>query len=86
MENSTLLAERSSTVYNRLNKHGNDDILLIFIKLIGCVDLVLFCLYCALYVSDRKTIQMADTDVFVPGNHRVYENIEINYFAAQENQ
>lgn len=82
VENNTLLAEKSSTIHNRLNKPGNKDIFLISIILIGSVDLVLFCFYCAWYMYDRKTIQTADTDIFVPGNNRVYENIEINYLAA----
>lgn len=82
-ENTTMMAE-NSTDYENL-RSTDKAILLIYIKLFGCVDLVLFCLYCAVSIYDRKSNRMIDIPIIVFKPNRVYENIEIDYFQALEN-
>lgn len=82
-ENTTMMAENSTD--NENLRSTDNAILLIYIKLFGCVDLVLFCLYCAVSMYDRKSNQMIDIPIIVFKPNRVYENIEIDYFQALGN-
>lgn len=82
-ENTTMKTENSTD--SKKLKSTDNYILLIFIKLFGCVDLVLFCLYCAVSIYDSKTNKMIDTHAIVFRPNRIYENIEIDYFQALEN-
>lgn len=70
---------KNSTDNENLRSTDND-ILLIYIQLFGCVDFVLFCLYCVVSIYDRKMNKMADSHAIIFRPNRVYENIEIDYF------
>uniref|UniRef100_A0A8W8JI24 Uncharacterized protein n=1 Tax=Magallana gigas TaxID=29159 RepID=A0A8W8JI24_MAGGI len=83
-ETTTKMAENSTD--SEIEKPTDNDILLIYIKLIGYIDLVLFCLYCAVSIYDRKTNKTVDIHAIVFRPNRVYENIEIDFFQALENQ
>lgn len=78
------MAENSTD--SEIEKPTDNDILLIYIKLIGYIDLVLFCLYCTVSIYDRKTNKTVDIHAIVFRPNRVYENIEIDFFQALENQ
>uniref|UniRef100_K1PXJ5 Multiple epidermal growth factor-like domains 6 n=1 Tax=Magallana gigas TaxID=29159 RepID=K1PXJ5_MAGGI len=53
-DNTTMMAKNSTD--NENLRSTNNDILLIYIKLFGCIDLVLFCLYCAVFLYDRPLV------------------------------
>uniref|UniRef100_A0A8W8JGL9 Uncharacterized protein n=1 Tax=Magallana gigas TaxID=29159 RepID=A0A8W8JGL9_MAGGI len=82
-DNTTMMANNSTD--NKNPRVTDNDILLIYIKLFGCIDLVLFCLYYGVSLYDRKSDQMTDIPIIVFKPNRVYENIEIEYFQAPEN-
>lgn len=65
---------------SEIEKLIDNDILLIYIKFIGYIDLVLFCLYCIVFIYDCKINKMVDIYVIVFRLNRVYENIEIDFF------
>lgn len=83
-DNTKLMAKNSTD--NENPRSTDNDILLIYIKLFGCIYLVLFSLYCAVSVYDRKSNEMIDIHIIVFKPNRVYENIEIEYFQAPENK
>lgn len=64
------------------------EILLPFIQIIGCVDIILLCAYLALCIHDRtgqeKTMDTSSPRQHVPGRSTAYENIEFASFSVSE--
>lgn len=69
--------------------HPNSkEILLLFIKIIGSVDIILLCAYLALCIHDRtvqeKTMDSGSPRPSFPGRSTAYENIEFASFSVSE--
>lgn len=66
----------------------SEEILLLFITIIGCVDIILLCGYLALCVHDRtgqeKTMDTSTPRPNFPGRSTAYENIEFASFSVSE--
>lgn len=59
------------------------------IKIFGCVDILLICIYSAVCIYDRQqhqTLEMVGSNESVPGNNSAYENAEIFFLSATGNQ
>lgn len=60
--------------------------ILLFIRIIGCLDILLLCAYLAVCIHDRtgreKTIDIASTRSNFPGRSTAYENIEFASFSV----
>lgn len=95
MENSTipylentLLTEKNQTdEINELSSTANDNIILC-IRILGCVDILLICMYSAVCIYDRQhwTLDMVDSNENVPRNNSTYENVEIFFLSPTGNQ
>lgn len=76
------------TTMSNLILPNSEEILLLFIKIIGCVDIILFCVYLALCIHDRtgqeKTMDTASPRPNFPGRSNAYENIEFASFSVSE--
>lgn len=73
---------------SNLIKPNPNEILLLFIIIIGCVDIILLCAYLALCIHDRtgqdKTMDRASLRPNFPGRSTAYENIEFASFSVSE--
>lgn len=76
------------TTMSNLIKPKSKEILLLFIKIIGCVDIILLCAYLALCIHDRtgqeKTMDSGSPRPNFPGRSTAYENIEFASFSVSE--
>lgn len=65
------------------------NLLLLFIQIIGCLDIMLSCAYLTLCIHDRagqeKTMDMASPRPNCPGHNTAYENIEVASFSVSGN-
>lgn len=91
--NSTLskdintLSTEASTGRVKVQSRTTNDTLLVFINLIGCVDIILLCLYFAVCMYDRRhrTLQTIEINNAHTGNNTLYENIEIFFLPPTGN-
>lgn len=91
--NSTLskdintLPTEASAVRVKVQSSTTNDILLVFINLIGCVDIILLCLYFAVCIYDRRhrTLQTIEINNAHTGNNTLYENVEIFFLPPTGN-
>lgn len=76
-----------ATMSNLIQPNPNE-IVLLFIKIIGCVDIILLCAYLALCIHDRtgqdKTMDTSSLRQNFPGRSTAYENIEFASFSVSE--
>lgn len=76
------------TTMSNLILPNSKEILLLFIKIIGCVDIILLCAYLALCIHDRtgqeKTMDSGSPRPNFPGRSTAYENIEFASFSVSE--
>lgn len=76
------------TTMSNLMQSESKEILLLFIKIIGCVDIILLCAYLAVCIHDRsgqeKTMDIASPRPNFPGRNTAYENIEFASFSVSE--
>lgn len=88
--NYTLYISRKSleTTMPNLIHPKSKEILLLFITIIGCVDIILLCAYLALCIHDRtgqeKTLDTSTPRPNFPGRSTAYENIEFASFSVSE--
>lgn len=86
--NSYISGTSLGTTMSNLILPNSEEILLLFIKIIGCVDIILFCVYLALCIHDRtgqeKTMDTASPRPNFPGRSNAYENIEFASFSVSE--
>lgn len=65
------------------------NLLLLFIRIIGCLDIILLCAYLTLCIYDRagqeKTMDVASPRLNFPGRSAAYENIEVASFSVSGN-
>lgn len=82
--NNTVLTEKS----REHEKTQQSNTVILCIKIFGCVDILLICIYSAVCIYDRQhqTLEMVDTNECVPGNNSTYENAEIVFLSATGNQ
>lgn len=73
------------TAMSNFMQPKSKEILLLFITIIGCVDIILLCAYLALCIHDRtgqeKTTDTASSRPNFPGRNTAYENIEFASFS-----
>lgn len=86
---TTLITGNSlETTMPNLIHPKSKEILLPFIQIIGCVDIILLCAYLALCIHDRtgqeKTMDTSSPRQHVPGRSTAYENIEFASFSVSE--
>lgn len=88
VENNTLSMETNNTDTNKQQPRTVNTKIIMCIQIFGCVDIFLICSYLALCLYDRqhRTIGMERTYYNVPGNNSTYENAEIFFISATENQ
>lgn len=76
------------TTMSNVMQPNSKEILLLFIKIISCVDIILLCTYLALCIHDRtgqqKTMDTASPRPNVPRRSTAYENIEFASFSVSE--
>lgn len=76
------------TTVSNLIQLNSKEILLLFIIIIGCVDIILLCAYLALCIYDRtgqeKTMDKGSPRPNFPGPSTAYENIEFASFSVSE--
>lgn len=76
------------TTMSNLKQPKSKELLPLFIKIIGCVDIILLCVYLALCINDRtgqeKTMDKASPRPNFPGRSTAYENIEFASFSVSE--
>lgn len=76
------------TTMSNLIHPKSEKILLLFITIIGCVDIILLCAYLALCIHDQtgqeKTMDTSSPRPNFPGRSTAYENIEFASFSVSE--
>lgn len=74
------------TTQSKSEKSKSKSILLLFIRIIGCLDIMLLCAYLTLCIHDRagqeKTIDIVSSRPNFPGRSTAYENIEVASFSV----
>lgn len=74
------------TTQSKSEKSKSKSILLLFIRIIGCLDIMLLCAYLTLCIHDRagqeKTIDVVSSRPNFPGGSTAYENIEVASFSV----
>lgn len=77
------------TTESELEQPKSKNLLLLFIQIIGCLDIMLSCAYLTLCIHDRagqeKTMDMASPRPNFPGHNTAYENIEVASFSVSGN-
>lgn len=86
--NNTVLTEKSREHEQTQHSNTVNNTVILCIKIFGCVDILLICIYSAVCIYDRQhqTLEMVDTNESVPGNNSTYENAEIMFLSATGNQ
>lgn len=86
LDNDTLSTE-NSTYYNnkKLESSSTNDALLLYIKIIGGVDIFLSFLYIGVCMFDRQIRSNGATNMYVimPGNNSSYENVDV-FFSSEQ--
>lgn len=76
------------TTMSNLKQPKSKEILLLFITIFGCVDIILLCAYLAVCIHDRsgqeKTMEISSPRPNFPGLNTAYENIEFASFSVSE--
>lgn len=74
------------TTQSELELSKSKNLLLLFIRIIGCLDIMLLCAYLTLCIHDRageeKTIDIVSPRPNFPGRSTDYENIEVASFSV----
>lgn len=85
---TSFLGQSLGATMSNLIQPNPNEIVLLFIKIIGCVDIILLCAYLALCIHDRtgqdKTMDTASLRPNFPGRSTAYENIEFASFSVSE--
>lgn len=67
-------------------EQSKSNILLLFIRIVGCLDIMLLCAYLILCIHDRAgqetTIDIVSSRPNFPGRNTAYENIEVASFSV----
>lgn len=86
--NNTALTEKNREHEKTQQSNTFNNKVVLCIKIFGCVDILLICIYSAVCIYDRQnqTLEMVDTNESVPGNNSTYENAEIFFLSATGNQ
>lgn len=86
LDNDTLSTE-NSTYYNnkKLESSSTNDALLLYIKIVGGVDIFLSFLYIGVCMFDRQIRSNGATNTYVimPGNNSNYENVDV-FFSSEQ--
>lgn len=86
LDNDTLSTE-NSTYYNnkKLESSSTNDALLLYIKIVGGVDVFLSFLYIGICMFDRQIRSNGATNTYVimPGNNSSYENVDV-FFSLEQ--
>lgn len=86
--NNTVSTEKSRKHEKTQHPSTVNNNVILCIQIIGCVDILLICIYSAVCIYDRqhRTLEMVGTNDRCPGNNSTYENAEIFFLSATGNQ
>lgn len=84
--NTYISGQSFGTTQSKLEQSKSKNILLLFIRIIGCLDIMLLCAYLTLCIHDRAG-QKNPIDIVSPcpnlqGRSTAYENIEVASFSV----